>query len=107
VESDGIAKLSIPLKAVRRGDFTDAISLTSLGVEGLTASIPAKSSEGTLAVDVAKLKLPPGDHPVVLQAIVKFKHQRGDDPKVAAKELTFLVHSKPVIIRVKPAEKKA
>lgn len=107
VESDGTAKLSIPLKVTRRGDCTEAIKLASLGIDGLTADIAAKAADGKLEVDVAKLKLPAGDHPLVLQAVVKFKHQRGDDPKAAAKELTFLVHSKPVTIRVKPVEKKA
>ena len=106
VETDGTAKLSIPLKVTRRGDCTEAIKLASLGIDGLTADIAAKAADGKLEVDVAKLKLPAGDHPLVLQAVVKFKHQRGDDPKTA-KELTFLVHSKPVIIRVKPVEKKA
>jgi hypothetical protein len=106
VEAAADAKLNIPLKVTRRGDFADAVSLISLGVEGMTAAIPAKATEGRLVVDVAKLKLPPGDHPVLLQGVVKFKHQRGDDPKTV-KELTHLVHSKPVIIRVKPTEKKA
>lgn len=106
VESDGNAKLAIPLQVKRRGDCTEAIKLASLGIDGLTADIAAKATAGNLDVDVAKLKLPPGDHPLVLQAVVKFKHKRNEDPKAAAKELTFLVHSKPVIIRVKPVEKK-
>ncbi len=106
VESDGGAKLSIPLKVTRRGDCVDALKLASVGIDGLAADIPAKATGGKLEVDVAKLKLPPGDHLVALQAIVKFKHKRGDDPKAAAKEMAFLVHSKPVTIRVKAPEKK-
>jgi hypothetical protein len=106
-EGDANAKLSIPLKVTRRCDFTDVIALTSVGVEGMTATIAAKANEGRLVVDVAKLKLPVGDHSVILQGVVKFKHQRGDDAKAAVKELAFLVHSKPIIIRVKPVEKKA
>jgi hypothetical protein len=106
IEGDASAKLEIPLKVTRRCDFTDAVTLTSLGVEGMTATITAKANEGRLVGDVTKLKLPVGDHVVILQGIVKFKHQRGDDAK-AAKELAFLVHSKPIIIRVKPVEKKA
>jgi hypothetical protein len=47
-----------------------------------------------------------GDHPLVLQGIVKFKYRRSDNPKAAASDLTFLVHSKPFIIRVKPVEQK-
>lgn len=106
-ESDGSGKISIPLQVKRRGDCTEAIKLTSLGLEGLTADVAAKATSGQLDVDMAKLKLPAGDYPLLLQAVVKFKHQRSADPKVAAKEVTFLVHSKPVIIRVKPIEKKS
>ncbi len=106
-ESDGKARLVIPLTVKRRGDFTDAIKLASLGIEGVAADIPAKAAEGKAEIDVAKLKLAPGDHLLILQAAVKHKHQRLDDPKAAAKDITSLVHSKPVIIRVKAAEKKA
>ena len=100
----GLVNLDMPLLLY---DFTDVVALSSLGVEGMTATIAAKADEGRLVVDVAKLKLPVGDHLVVLQGIVKFKHLRGDDAKAAAKELAFLVHSKPIVIRVKPIEKKA
>ena len=106
VECDGKSKISVPLLAKRRGDFTDAMKFTSLGVEGLTADIAAKTTNGKLEVDVPKLKLPVGDHPLLLQGVVKFKHQRGGDAKSPAKELTFLVHSKPITIRVKPVEPK-
>ena len=100
-------KLTIPLQVKRRADCTDAIKLTSLGIEGLTADIAAKAEKGDLVLDIAKLKLPAGEHPVILQGTVKFKHKRSDDAKAAAKDVTFLVHSKPVIVRVKPAEKKS
>ena len=106
-ESPAAGKLTIPLQVKRLADCIDAIKLTSLGIDGLTAEIAAKADKGELVLDLAKLKLPAGDHPVILQGVVKFKHKRGDDPKAAAKDLTFLVHSKPVIIRVKPAEKKS
>lgn len=101
VESDGKAKLTIPLQAKRKGDFTDAVKLTSVGIEGLTADIAAKGVAGSLVVDVAKLKLPPGDHTVILQSAVKFKHKRIGDPKAAPKDVTGLVNSKPITLRVK------
>lgn len=106
-ESNGSGKLSIPLRINRRDDCTEAIKLASLGIDGLTADIAAKATSGQLDVDMAKLKLSAGDHPFVLEAVVKFKHKRSEDPKAAAKDLTFLAHSKPVIIRVKPEAKKS
>lgn len=106
-DAPATGKLTIPLQVKRRGDCTDAIKLTSLGIDGLTADIAAKADKGSIELDVAKLKLPAGDHPLILQGTVKFKHKRGDDAKAAAKEMTFLVHSKPIIVRVKPAEPKA
>lgn len=106
VEIAAGSKAEVPLKLVRRGDFADAVKLTSLGVAGLTADIPAKADSGRLAVDTAKLKLAPGDHPMILEAAVKFKHRRNDDPKAAPKDMTFLLQSKPITLRVKPVEKK-
>ena len=105
-DAPAAGKLTIPLQVKRRADCTDAIKLTSLGIDGLTADIAAKADKGDLVLDIAKLKLPAGDHQLILQGTVKFKHKRGDDAKAAAKEMTFLVHSKPIIVRVKPAEKK-
>ena len=106
IESDGKSKLSIPLQVKRRGDCTDAIKLISLGVEGLSTDIPAKATSGKLEMDLPKLKLPVGDHLLILQGIVKFKYRRSDNPKAPATDLTFLVHSKPITIRVKPVEPK-
>lgn len=101
IESDGKGKVTIPLAVKRRGGFADAIKLASLGIDGVTGDIAAKAADGKVEIDVAKLKLAPGDHPLILQAAVKHKHQRLDDPKAAAKDITSLVHSKPVTIRVK------
>jgi hypothetical protein len=99
--------LTIPLRVKRQADCTEALKLASLGIEGLATEVPAKADKAELVLDIAKLKLAPGDHPVILQGLVKFKHRRNDDPKAAPKDLTFLVHSKPIIVRVNPAEKKS
>ncbi len=102
------SKLSIPLQVKRRADCTEAMKLTVLGLSDAAAEtdIAAKATSGKLDLDLAKLKLAPGDYQVVLQGTVKFKHKRSDDPKAAAKDLVFLVHSKAVSIRVLPVEKK-
>ncbi|MDB6118808.1 MAG: peptidase domain protein [Verrucomicrobiaceae bacterium] len=102
------SKLSIPLQVKRRADCTEAIKLAALGLNDAAAEtdIAAKANNGKLDLDLAKLKLVPGDYQVVLQGTVKFKHKRGDDPKAAAKDLIFLVHSKAISVRVLPVEKK-
>ena len=94
----------MPLKLTRRQDFADAVKLTVLGL-GVAAppvvDVAAKSPTGKLDLDVAKLKLAPGDYSVVLQSSAKFKHKRNDDAKAAAKDVVATVHSKPFTLRVK------
>jgi len=106
-ESAANTKLSIPLQVKRRADCTDALKLTALGLgdAAVEVDVAAKAVVSKLDLDLAKLKLAPGDYQVVLQGTVKFKHKRGDDAKATAKDLTFLVHSKPVNIHVLPVEK--
>lgn len=101
-------KLSIPLQVKRRADCTEAFKLTALDLNAgvAEADIAAKATSGKLDLDLAKLKLPAGDYQVVLQGTVKFKHKPGEDAKAAAKEVTFLVNSKPIKMNVKPVEKK-
>ena len=101
-------KLSIPLQVKRRADCVEAFKLAALGLNDAVADadVPAKATTSKLDLDLAKLKLAPGDYQVVLQGTVKFKHKPADDPKAAAKEVTFLVDSKPINVRVKPVEKK-
>ena len=102
------SKLSIPLQVKRRADCAEAFKLAALGLNDAVAEadIPAKATSGKLDLDLAKLKLAPGDYQVVLQGTVKFKHKPGADPKAAAKDMTFLVDSKPINMHVKPVEKK-
>lgn len=98
------AKASVPLKLIRHQDFADAVKLTVLGL-GVAVppvvDVAAKGVAGKVDLDIAKLKLAPGDYPVVLQTSAKFKHKRNDDAKAAAKDVTATVHSKPFTLRVK------
>jgi hypothetical protein len=101
-------KLSVPLKATRSKEFTDAMKLTALGLVDATpptADIAAKGVTGKFEADIAKLKLAPGDYSVVLQSSAKFK-PKNDDPKAKPKEVTATVHSKPFTIRVTAEAKK-
>ena len=97
-------KLSVPLKVTRHG-FDDAVKLSALAIGDPAAppaaAIAAKATSGKLELDIAKLKLAPGDYPVVLQTTAKFQHKPGDDPKAKAKEVTAVIHSQPFTIRVK------
>jgi hypothetical protein len=97
-------KLSVPLKITRHG-FDDGFKLTALGIGDAaaapTVAIAAKGTSGKLELDIAKLKLPAGDCPVLLQTTAKFSHKPGDDPKAKAKEVIADIHSMPFTIRVK------
>lgn len=100
-------KIDVPLKLTRRAGFADAVKLTALGLPTtapLTVDLAAKAVAGSMSLDVAKLKLAPGDYSVVLQTTAKFKHQP-DDPKGKAKDVVATVHSKPFIVRVITAPK--
>ena len=101
-------KVSIPLQVKRRADCTEAFKLSALGLNdaAVDVDIAAKATSAKLDLDLAKLKLPVGDYQIVLQGSVKFKHKRMDDPKAAAKDVTFLADSKPVRFHIKPVEKK-
>lgn len=103
VAADG--KLSVPLKITRSAAFAEGFKLTALGLgppaTAPAATIAAKATNGKLDLDIAKLKLAKGDHPIVLQTTAKFTHKPSDDPKAKPKEVTAVIHSKPFTIRVK------
>ena len=99
-------KIDVPLKLTRRAGFADPVKLTALGslTPPPTIDIAAKGVVGSVSLDVAKLKLTPGDYPVLFQTTAKFKHQP-DDPKAKPKDVVATVHSKPFIVRVTAAPK--
>jgi hypothetical protein len=103
-------KIDVPLKLTRRAEFADAVKMTVIGLGAatppLTVDVAAKGLAGSLKGDVAKLKLTPGDYPVVLQTTAKFK-LKVDDPKAKPKDAVATVHSKPFIVRVTTAPKPA
>ena len=84
------AKYTMPIRVTRRGDAADAVKIRLLGV-GAPATAPeidvaAKATEGKLVLDTAALKLPAGEHHLLLQGTLKFKHQRNADEVRAADE---------------------
>ena len=83
-------KCTIPFKVLRRGDAADAFKVKVVGV-GTPATVPeidvpAKAADGKLEIDTAALKLPVGEHQVLLQGSTKFKHRRGAPEAQAADE---------------------
>lgn len=110
VEVGPAAKATVPLKITRRGDFADAFKLAVLGAGTADApveiDVAAGAKEARLEIDAAKLKLAAGANQLVLRGTARIKHRRGDDPKAAPKDMTYVVFSKPVLVNIKPPEKK-
>jgi len=80
------ARLEIPLKITRRGDFTATLKLKPLGPgtpEALKEfEVDAKATNATLTLDFAALKLPPGTHLFALQTQTTGKYR--NNPEAAA-----------------------
>lgn len=89
------AKCTIPVRIKRRADATEVVKLRLLGV-GNAATPPeidvaAKATEGKLVLDTAALKVPVGEHQVLLQGTLKFKHQpAAEEVRAADAELKKL-----------------
>lgn len=104
------AKATVPFRITRRDGFSAAFKLAVLGAG--TADAPVEvdvavgANEAKLEIDAAKLKLATGMNQLVLRGTVPIKHRRGDDPKAAPKDMTYVIFSKPVLVNVRPPEKK-
>ncbi len=89
------AKYTLPVNVTRRDNATDAVKVRLLGV-GTAATIPetevaAKATEGKLTMDTAALKVPVGEHQVLLQGTLKIKYSpAAEDLRIAEEELKKL-----------------
>ena len=106
-------KIDIPLKVTRHADFNEALKLKVLGlidpIKAPEATIPAKANTGKLTLDLKALNLTPGDYGFILEGPAKMKIRRGPEDlaaKISPKDVTFIVYSNPIRIRVKEAAKK-
>lgn len=76
-------KLDLPLKVTRQPACTEALKLKVLGLTDPTkapeVTIPAKATEGRLTLDLKALKLPLGEHGLILQGPAKMAFQRNAD----------------------------
>jgi hypothetical protein len=91
------AKLDIPLKITRRGDFSEALKLKAFGApeieKAAEVSVEAKAATASATLDLATAKIPAGTHTIHFRAQSK--------GKVRDKETTFTVHSAAIRIAVK------
>jgi hypothetical protein len=91
------AKLEIPLKVTRRGEFNDALKLKAFGApeieKAAVVDVEAKASAANAVIDLAAVKIPAGTHVIHFRADTKGKFN--------AKDTTYTVLSQPIQIVVK------
>jgi len=84
------AKLQIPFKVIRRGDFNETLKLKATGVGPLDSlkelDVDGKTNAAMLEIDLAQQKLPPGTHTFYLQAQTKGKYRNNPEAAKAAEE---------------------
>ncbi len=92
------AKLAIPLKIARPGEFKAALKLKAVGPALLAAmkeiDVAAGADKGTVEIDTAALKIPVGSYQFYLQTQTAGKYQRkpeafkvAEDARIAAEKL--------------------
>lgn len=102
-------KLTIPLTLTRRGEFSGTtMSIQTFGA-GLDRAakfdLSLADDQCEAVLDLAKLKTPPGDYTVAFYggAVEKYGYSLAD-AKAKSKDIVDIVVSKPITIRVTPAE---
>ena len=91
------AKLEIPLKIARRGEFKEALKLKAAGAPAIDAAkeidVDAKADTVTAVIDLATAKIPAGGHTIYFQALTKGKFR--------GKDTTTTMFSAPIRMTVK------
>jgi hypothetical protein len=101
-------KLTIPLMQTRRSEFSGAtlkLKVVGTGFERVPSfDVPLTADTSQAALDLSKLKTPPGDYLISFcgSAVAKYRSRPDADPK----DVVDIVVSEPIAIRVKPAVKK-
>jgi hypothetical protein len=76
------AKVEIPLKVTRRGEFQEALKLKAFGAPGIEGvkeiDVAPNAANASAVIDLAAAKLPAGDHVIHFEAQTKGKF-RGKD----------------------------
>ena len=107
-------KLTIPLKFKRTGEYNEKINFKIYGISQLQKfpelAVNKDQTEASLEIDLAKFKVPAGQHTFQLAATIKGKYQfpplngKKTDKK---KDVTFQSFSPPIVVEVKPAPEPA
>jgi hypothetical protein len=108
IDASGTGKLSIPLKLIRRSDFSGStMQLRPMGcgfdrVAPLNVTITDEKSEALL--DLAALKLPPGDHWLAFYggAVAKYRVPKTDSTAAPPTDIVDIVVTEPIHLRVTP-----
>ena len=112
IEAPEKGKLRLPLKIQRNGEYNEKLKLK---VHGLAAfakvaelEVDAKKTDPVLEVDLAKFKVPVGNHRLHFETTTKGKYHHPpekDKKEVKKKDVNFRVYSEPIVFRVTQAEK--
>lgn len=96
-EASAGAKLNIPLRIVRRGEFNGKLSLKAAGHSALESlknlEVDEKATNATLELNLAEQKLPPGSHTFYLTTQATGKYRRNPEAAKAAEDALHLVEA--------------
>ncbi len=104
-------KLTIPLRLIRRGEFSGSvIQLKAFGVGFEKCSVEAglKTDKHDAVLDLAVMKLPAGKHTIAFygRAVSKYAPPTQSGKPAKKKDIVDIVVSEPITIRVLPSAKK-
>jgi hypothetical protein len=98
IQTEVGAKVEVALKVNRSADFKEVLKIKSAGFPGAETvkevDADAKAEQVKVALDLAALKLPPGNHTAYFTTQSK--------AKVAGRDVTTTVYSSPVQLLVRP-----
>jgi hypothetical protein len=108
IDANGTGKISIPLKLTRRSEFSGStMQLRAMGcgferVPSLNVTLTDEKSEAQL--DLAALKLPPGDHWFAFYggAVAKYREPKKDSTAAPPTDIVDIVVTEPIHLRVTP-----
>src|SRR5439155_21297205 len=102
LESCVAAKLEVPFRIARHGEFNSALKLKPIGIAGLDAKeieVDGKATNVTVQLDLAKAQ--PGGYELVLQTQAQGKYRSPTDAMNAKpRDVTIAVHSRPVPLKI-------
>jgi hypothetical protein len=106
VEAAAGTKVVLPFRVVRRASFTEPISLRLAGHPALApvkqATVPPTADAATLELDLAQVKLAPGEYDLHVETLAKLKYAAPGAATASAKDVTASFYSVPVRLVVTP-----